>query len=426
MALTPLIPHFSPHVPILYHFYSTCNHLSPFLSTRVPISYRGAATPSLKRPRSSIGIPIFIYALRNVPNMILPYPQAIGITLRIRVYCEHMKKYFLCIALLCLSLPATSHAAQETRLGTIVENARMRTGATLHDSIITVNKAGTTVTILGTAPGWVEIQNPAGQRGWTADWLIREITTPDQKIDVQHTGTVNANARMRSAGSLSGALIRVLLRGTTVTIVEHQNGWYRIQDPTGVEGWTADWLIDRAEHTPVAEPIASATSTAPASIDEGVLNQYWLQKINTLRAARNLRPLVLDSRWQETATEYAAYMATSGARAHERADGKTMHQWIDTKSLPFTTRYSVGGWRTNYFSENITWGEVNGTTEDVQRKIDRTLDFFLSEEPTNGAHYRTIYHEDWNSVGLGFHFRPLERGRYDMQVVMHYGSLVLD
>lgn len=169
----------------------------------------------------------------------------------------------------------------------------------------------------------------------------------------------------------------------------------------------------------------ATSATVPAGVSLEELNQYWLNQVNALRADRGLRQLVLDSRWNATATEWATYMGEHDLATHDRPDGKTMHQWIDTKGLPFTERYSAGGWSGNYFTENIAWGIAgSGTTASVKQVLDDTMDFYLSEASYNGAHYRTIYHEDWNSVGLGFHFTPTGNG-YKVYVAMHYGSLVI-
>lgn len=169
-----------------------------------------------------------------------------------------------------------------------------------------------------------------------------------------------------------------------------------------------------------------SAGNVPADVDLGELNQYWLSKVNALRAEQGLRQLVLDGRWKETATEWAVYMGENNLATHNRPDGKSMHQWIDAKGLDFTTRYSEGGWEANYFTENIAWGIANaGTTESVKKILDDTMAFYLSEASYNGDHYRTIYHQDWNSVGLGFHFASNGNGGYKVYVAIHYGSLNL-
>lgn len=194
------------------------------------------------------------------------------------------------------------------------------------------------------------------------------------------------------------------------------------------ESFRAEFEAKRTQ--PVVEKTEIGESTSqggvvPVGVDLVALNEYWLGKINALRAEKGLRQLVLDQRWVNTATEWATYMGETGTTSHTRPDGKTMHQWIDTKGLDFTVRYSEDGWRSNYFTENISWGVAStGSTEAVKGVLDDTLAFYLAEAPYNGDHYRTIYHADWNSVGVGFYFLPQGDG-YKVFVAMHYGSLVL-
>jgi len=160
----------------------------------------------------------------------------------------------------------------------------------------------------------------------------------------------------------------------------------------------------------------------PAGVDLMDLNIYWLDKVNALRAEKGLRQLVLDQRFMDTSTEWAGYLGENDLMTHTRPDGKTMHQWIDTKGLAFTVRNSPGGWVTNYFTENIAYGYSDGTQAGIKKAMDESLAMFLAEGAT-GAHYRTIYHADWNSVGLGFYFKDNGNGTYKVFQVFHYGSL---
>lgn len=151
------------------------------------------------------------------------------------------------------------------------------------------------------------------------------------------------------------------------------------------------------------------------------LNEYWLAKINALRTERGVHALRLDERLAVTAGEWATEMASRREITHRRMDGKTMHQWIDTKGLPFAERGGENGWETNYFVENIARFYAEPTTEDMQRALDEALAWFLAEGP-GGDHYESIYHQDWNSVGIGYAFDPTEKQRR-VYLVFHYGRL---
>lgn len=162
--------------------------------------------------------------------------------------------------------------------------------------------------------------------------------------------------------------------------------------------------------------------TIPVGVDLITLNNYWLTEINKLRAAAGLRQLVLDQRFVDTSTEWAGYMGENDLLTHTRPDGSTMHQWIGTKNLDWTTRYSSGGWTTNYFTENIAWNIADGNNASIEQAMDETIDWMLAEG-ASGAHYKTIYHVDWNTVGVGFYFRPYGDGQYKVYMAYHYGSL---
>lgn len=161
----------------------------------------------------------------------------------------------------------------------------------------------------------------------------------------------------------------------------------------------------------------------PSGVDLLEVNEYWLQEINELRAAAGLRQLVLDQRFIDSATDWASYEGEEvGYSTHTRPDGSSMHDWIDGWDYEWTERYSEDGWNSNYFTENISWNYVDGTTASVQEMMDETIDWMLAEASYNGAHYRSIYHEDWNTVGTGLYFEDLG-SYYKLYLVIHYGSL---
>ena len=161
----------------------------------------------------------------------------------------------------------------------------------------------------------------------------------------------------------------------------------------------------------------------PSNIDLIALNEYWLDLVNDLRAEKGLSQLALDQRFVETATDWANYEISIGESTHTRPDDSSMHEWIDTYDLDFTDRYSEGGWSDNYFTENIAYEYIANRMDDAEAALDRTVEWMLEEEASNGAHYRTLYHPDWNTVGLGFAFEKLSYSNAKIYIVLHYGSL---
>lgn len=161
----------------------------------------------------------------------------------------------------------------------------------------------------------------------------------------------------------------------------------------------------------------------PSNLNLVELNKYWLAKINAVRAKKGLRQLVLDQRLINTATEWSNVMGKQDELTHDRANGQTMHQWIDTKDITFTERNSTDGWTSNYFTENIARDYVANDMTDAKQALSRTMDAFLSEGES-GDHYRTIYHADWNAVGVGFYFTKLSYSNAKVYMTFHYGSVM--
>lgn len=280
----------------------------------------------------------------------------------------------------------------------------------------------------------------------------------DPVYDRSLSAVVTTGARVRDTACMTGSTVLTTLPvGAQVTIIAETDGWYKVRTAAGTEGWVGQWLLKPGAvaapvvptpiptvapapvpvpttapaPTPVpTQPPADAPikaspfqfGTVPDQIDVLALNQYWLDRVNTLRAKKGLRLLVLDQRFVDTASEWSRVMAARDYASHMRADGKTMHQWIATKGLAFTKRYAAGGWRTNYFTENIAWGRTGNAMAEAEAALDLTLKKYLREGPA-GAHYRTIYHPDWNSVGAGFAFAPSGNG-FEFYQTFHYGSLV--
>jgi uncharacterized protein YkwD len=152
------------------------------------------------------------------------------------------------------------------------------------------------------------------------------------------------------------------------------------------------------------------------------LNRYWLERVNALRRERQLPILLSDQRLIATAGEWAAEMERRGEITHDRVDGKTMHQWIDTKQIDFTERNAENGWKRNYFVENIARFYAEPSIDGLRVALDKILVDFLDEGP-GGAHYESIYHLDWNSVGLGYAVHSVAGEPPRIYFTFHYGSL---
>lgn len=165
----------------------------------------------------------------------------------------------------------------------------------------------------------------------------------------------------------------------------------------------------------------TVSSSAPAVHALPDANQFWLEKINDLRLQKNLRKLKTDSHLRQSAETWAKEMKERGEVTHERLDGKTMHQWIAGRNIPFT-EHGPEGWKTNYFVENIARYFAEPSITGLNTALDKILGEFLSEGP-GGDHYESIFHPDWNAVGVGYAVEQTGSGVPRIYFVFHYGSL---
>jgi len=123
--------------------------------------------------------------------------------------------------------------------------------------------AGTTIAVVTKQNGWVQFP----YQGVNA-WIKTEENAPDQlpspdtgsnvnqpndppaqppntpQTPVVQTASVNTDGlNLRSEGNTSSAILGTLAVGSTLTILENQGDWYRVNTPDGKTGWVAGWLI---------------------------------------------------------------------------------------------------------------------------------------------------------------------------------------
>lgn len=311
--------------------------------------------------------------------------------------------------------------------GVLNERSNLRESAG-YTKILSVLNKSTKVDIIGESGDWYQVSLKDGVKGWIIKWLI---DLAPQKVSEQKTATLAYASRIRKTPEIAkDNIIETLFPGTVVKITGTKEKWYSIDYQSNKKGWIAQELIgtvttDQTAHraTATAKEMPAATSTYPKFVTEAEINQYWQKSINALRKAKGLRELMIDSRFIQTAEIWASYNGKINQATHTRPNGGTAQDWINDQELTFTKRNSDGGWKTNYFVENLGVRlNVKPTLAGVKTALDAVLNSFLSEGPT-GVHYRTVYHPDWNCFGAGWYPIKNSNGTYAIYFVFHYGSL---
>jgi uncharacterized protein YkwD len=259
------------------------------------------------------------------------------------------------------------------------------------------------------------------------------LTSVSAQAATPRTATLLENTNLRDSAGYTKVVV-VLKKNSQVAILNETVNWYQVASASGTRGWVIKWLVKptvisvkASSSVTVASPVSSKlASSALASIISGdEINLYWQIKVNALRKAKGLRELAIQKTLIKTATEWADYLGQHNEVTHLRPDGKSPQQWIADKDIDFTKRNSLGGWKTNYFAENLGYRLfIKPTATGIKEALDGVLRMYLSEGPT-GAHYRSIYQPDWNSFGAGWYPVKNAKGTYTLNFVFHYGSLVL-
>ena len=159
---------------------------------------------------------------------------------------------------LCLSSPGFS---QDTRTDTVkaaVGNIREKPGTDA--PIIHRVYRGDTLTIYRQEGKWFFVKLPDGKQGWAHRILFKtpDTETQEKPVDPPIPETFRATlssfgANIREYPSRKAAVIKVLKRGDTVTVVDKEGNWYRVKLDDGTTGWAHTSLFSPPSDEPKPE-----------------------------------------------------------------------------------------------------------------------------------------------------------------------------
>ncbi|MDC7724469.1 SH3 domain-containing protein [Priestia megaterium] len=161
------------------------------------------------------------------------------------------------------SKPVTVNTTVKT--GTTTSNLNVRQTASTSAKKVTTLTKGTTVTINETKNDWYRITS-GKYSGWVSSSYIKVIQAPSNNTSkpvtvntTVKTGTTTSNLNVRQTASTSAKKVTTLTKGTTVTINETKNGWYRITSGK-YSGWVSSSYIKVSAQT--TSPVKPDTNTS--------------------------------------------------------------------------------------------------------------------------------------------------------------------
>ncbi|WP_081415154.1 SH3 domain-containing protein [Ectobacillus panaciterrae] len=131
------------------------------------------------------------------------------------------------------SSPVHSTPASSSSTGRTTTALNVRTAPNISATRITTLQPGTTITIYETSNGWYRMS-----AGNISGWVSSQYVTSSSSQPASNTkiGRTTTALNVRTAPSISATRITTLQPGTTITIYETNNGWYRMS-AGGISGW---------------------------------------------------------------------------------------------------------------------------------------------------------------------------------------------
>ena len=128
-----------------------------------------------------------------------------------------------------------------------VNKLNVRKGAGLEYAVIEQAAKGSKVTILDSRGKWHEVKFENGKTGWvSSDYITLNITQGSNEPFSQsqtnnyETKIVTANIlNLRSTYNTHSSILAKLTKGTKESILEKQNGWYKVKLENGKIGWVS-------------------------------------------------------------------------------------------------------------------------------------------------------------------------------------------
>ena len=118
-------------------------------------------------------------------------------------------------------------------------NVNFRSGASTSTSVMGVLSKGTKVTVLGENGGFYLVKNSKGTQGFVSKKYVstKASSSSGDSMSTAKTKTVTGNyVNLRADGGMSAKVLKVLTKGTVVSVVKEGKYWTCV-DYKGTVGW---------------------------------------------------------------------------------------------------------------------------------------------------------------------------------------------
>ena len=163
-------------------------------------------------------------------------------------------------------------------------------------------------------------------------------------------------------------------------------------------------------------------------VDKQKAAQYWMDLNNDERESRGLYDYTFDSRLNNSAQNWSEYQKSISTATHKRNPNDAYYdyqkitnwlasEWVVCKNIDKFTH-----------TENVGWGGYtcsdDDCTDELQTAMTRTFDFYMSEEPENGPHFRSIVNEYFTQIWVWISVKQVRQNYYEFYSTIHYCTQV--
>lgn len=134
---------------------------------------------------------------------------------------------------------------------------------------------GTPVEILADVDDWHEIRTEDGRKGYVIGRCVRYLRVPNDSSDNLTHGKIipSRGANVRQAPGTDSPKITAVSKGSTVTILGEESGWYKVKTSTGIEGYILASLVDTNSTitTTITQPDTTTSQIGESNGEEVLL-----------------------------------------------------------------------------------------------------------------------------------------------------------
>lgn len=126
----------------------------------------------------------------------------------------------------------------------LYDKTNIRSQASLSSDVLGQGNRYDAYDVIGEKSGWLQIRLPDGQTGYVAGWLTtyNQNYYSEEKLGYKKTAD---DLNIRSGPSAKHSKVQVLSKGSTVKVLDSENGWDKIISGSGTVGWcSSDYLTE--------------------------------------------------------------------------------------------------------------------------------------------------------------------------------------